>query len=134
LGRRMNMLTNLLSVGLGGAIGACLRYAMGLIPLKSTGTFPWMTILINVLGSFCIGVIAFSVLKYNNLSPKTVLFLKTGLCGGFTTFSTFSIEAYTLFQGGRAGLGVLYLVLSVVLGLLAVFCAFALVSALPFKN
>lgn len=122
------MALNVLSVGLGGAIGAVLRYVLGLLPIKSQSGFPWITFFINILGAFCIGIIACSVIKYNNLSPRMVLFLKVGICGGFTTFSTFSLESYNLLTSGKVFLAILYMILSVILGVFATWAAFALVK------
>ncbi len=107
---------NCLVVALGGGIGACLRYLIGLIPLKEPFTFPIKTLMINLLGCFVIGLIAALAVKNTALSPKTVLFIKTGLCGGFTTFSTFALETETLIKTGHIGLAVLYAALSVVVG------------------
>lgn len=90
---RGGQMTEIICVGLGGAAGAVLRYGISLIPYK--GTFPVLTLLTNVLGALVIGMIAGAVAR-KNLSAGLVLFLKTGVCGGFTTFSTFSLEAYTL--------------------------------------
>ena len=99
-------------VALGGAAGAALRYAVSLLPAK--GAFPLLTLLTNLAGAFVIGVIAGLAAK-RNLPQNAVLFLKTGLCGGFTTFSTFSLEACMLLRSGRVGLCVLYMLLSVAL-------------------
>ena len=107
---------NCLVVALGGGIGACLRYLIGLIPLKDPFTFPVKTLFINILGCFVIGLIAAIAAKTTSLSPRTVLFIKTGLCGGFTTFSTFALETETLLKTGHIGLAVLYVALSVVVG------------------
>ena len=107
---------NCLVVALGGGIGACLRYLIGLIPLKESFTFPVKTLFINLLGCFVIGLIAAIAAKTTSLSPRTVLFIKTGLCGGFTTFSTFALETETLLKTGHFGLAVLYVALSVVVG------------------
>ena len=74
-----------LFVGLGGALGAVLRYAISLFPYK--GTFPVLTFITNVLGALLIGYIAGAAAR-RGLSRNLVLFLKTGVCGGFTTFST----------------------------------------------
>ena len=98
-------------VGLGGAAGAALRYAISLLPSK--GLFPLWTLVTNVIGALCIGLVTGMALR-KNLPANMVLFLKTGVCGGFTTFSTFSLESYTLFQSGRPGIAVLYMVLSVI--------------------
>ena len=107
---------NCLVVALGGGIGACLRYLIGLIPLKEPFTFPVKTLFINLLGCFVIGLIAAIVAKTTSLSPRTVLFIKTGLCGGFTTFSTFALETETLIKTGHIGIAILYVALSVVVG------------------
>ena len=107
---------NCLVVALGGGIGACLRYLIGLIPLKEPYAFPIKTLVINLVGCFVIGLIAALAVKNTSLSPKTVLFIKTGLCGGFTTFSTFALETETLIKTGYIGIAVLYVALSVVVG------------------
>ena len=107
---------NCLVVALGGGIGACLRYLIGLFPLKESFTFPVKTLFINILGCFVIGLIAAIAAKTTSLSPRTVLFIKTGLCGGFTTFSTFALETETLLKTGHIGLAILYVALSVVVG------------------
>ena len=79
-------------VALGGAIGAVARYAISLIPVKSQ--FPILTLVTNILGAVLIGFIVGMTDKKADVSQNTVLFWKTGICGGFTTFSTFSLEAY----------------------------------------
>ncbi|MBE6354750.1 fluoride efflux transporter CrcB [Treponema sp.] len=112
---------NCFVVALGGGIGACLRYLTGLIPIKEPFTFPIKTLVINLLGCFVIGLIAALAVKNTSLSPKTVLFIKTGLCGGFTIFSTFALETETLIKTGHIGIAVLYVALSVVVGVGLVF-------------
>lgn len=103
---------NFLFVALGGALGAVCRYSLSLITVKID--FPLMTFLTNLLGAFFIGLIAgFAVKK--NASANLVLFLKTGFCGGFTTFSTFSLEVFNLLQKGAYFTAGLYAVLSLVL-------------------
>lgn len=103
---------NFLFVALGGAFGAVCRYALSLVTVKID--FPLMTFITNLLGAFFIGLIVGFAGK-KNAPANLVLFLKTGFCGGFTTFSTFSLEAYNLFQSGLYGTAVLYAVLSLVL-------------------
>ena len=98
-------------VALGGAIGAVARYAISLIPVKSQ--FPILTLVTNILGAVLIGFIVGMTDKKADVSQNTVLFWKTGICGGFTTFSTFSLEAYKLFENKAYGLGGLYVGLSV---------------------
>ncbi len=93
-------MTGLRCVGAGGALGAMGRYGLGLIPLG--GELPLMTLLINFLGSVAIGaIVETSELAAGDLSREAVLFLKVGLCGGFTTFSTFSLETLELIEGGQ---------------------------------
>ena len=104
-------MSSFLAVGLGGALGAMGRYGISLLPLKSA--FPWLTLLTNVLGALVIGFVV-GVTADNAASPNTVLFWKTGVCGGFTTFSTFSLETLLL-EGGQTGAGLLYAGASVVL-------------------
>lgn len=115
MAKQVDML-NCLVVALGGGIGACLRYLIGLVPLKEPFVFPVKTLVINLLGCFVIGLVASLALKNSSLSSKLVLFVKTGLCGGFTTFSTFALETETLIKTGQSGLAVLYVALSVVAG------------------
>lgn len=89
-----------LCVGAGGFIGAVFRYALG--AAVPAGDFPWATFAINFIGAVVIGfVVGFADARPGALSDNAVLFLKTGLCGGFTTFSTFSLETLTLIEGGR---------------------------------
>lgn len=111
------MLIQFIMVGLGGALGSMLRYLISLIPVNNT--FPFLTLITNLLGALLIG---FIVGLSDNLfiSKKFLLFLKTGVCGGFTTFSTFSLEAVQLFQRGEPFLGTLYATLSVILCLLGI--------------
>jgi CrcB protein len=107
---------NCLIVALGGGLGACARYLIGLVPMKEPFVFPIKTLFINLLGCFVIGLIAAIAAKNTSLSPRTVLFIKTGLCGGFTTFSTFALETETLIKTGHIGLAILYVALSVIVG------------------
>ena len=97
-------------VGFGGALGAMARYAIGLIPVK--GDFPVLTLLINVFGACLIGFIV-GVSIQRQVDERWLLFWKTGICGGFTTFSTFSLEALTLLQNGKTGWAAAYAVASV---------------------
>ncbi|RKM55485.1 fluoride efflux transporter CrcB [Butyrivibrio sp. X503] len=106
-------------VALGGALGAVARYAISLIPVK--GQFPILTLVTNILGAIIIGFIVGLTDKKADVSPNTVLFWKTGVCGGFTTFSTFSLEAYKLFENKAYMLGGLYTALSVFFCLFGVF-------------
>lgn len=111
-----------LVVGAGGAIGAILRYLIGLVPLSVEKGFPLKTFLINILGCFAIGIIV-ALAQRNSLSPKLVLFLKVGVCGGFTTFSSFALETQSLMERGQNLVAAVYVVLSVLIGIFAVFAA-----------
>ena len=119
---------NCIVVGLGGFAGSVLRYLAGKIPLSNPTAFPINTLLINVLGSIVIGRIVALTAKYTELDPRLVLFCKVGLCGGFTTFSTFSLETFDLMRSGAVGAAVTYALLSAVLGVLAVFLAQSLIK------
>ena len=112
-----------LYVGLGGALGAMARYGISLIPAK--GTFPILTLVTNLLGAILIGVIV-GVVSTREVPAGLTMFLKTGFCGGFTTFSTFSLETLTLFENHQYGQGTLYAGLSLVLCVLGVLLGKAL--------
>ena len=107
-------------VALGGAIGAMCRYAISLIPVKTT--FPILTLITNIIGAILIGFIVGVVADKDDVSPNLVLFLKTGVCGGFTTFSTFSLEAFTLFENKAYMQGGIYVILSVLCCLIGIWC------------
>ena len=112
---------NCIAVGMGGFVGAVCRYLMGLLPIRNPQGFPAITLLVNVIGAFAIGCIVAWATKDTDLDPRWILFLKTGICGGFTTFSTFALETTDLLSAGKVGIAVTYVVLSAVLGVLAVF-------------
>ena len=111
---------NFLCVALGGALGALGRYAVSMLPVKTE--FPFLTLITNILGAVLIGFIAGMEGTKENISPNTVLFWKTGVCGGFTTFSTFSLEACELLEKGEYFSGILYSVLSVVFCIIGIVC------------
>ena len=106
----------------GGGVGSMMRYLCGKLMPAGTGvvaTFPWATLAVNVIGCFCIGL--FYVLSEKcNLSSDVRLLLTTGLCGGFTTFSTFSSESLQMLRSGQMLFFIIYIMLSILLGLLAV--------------
>ena len=120
------MFLNCVFVGLGGLVGSVLRYLVSLIPLEHESGFPLVTLGINVLGAFLLGLIMAYAGKSASLDPRALLFLKVGVCGGFTTFSTFALEAHGLLSGGKPFIALLYALLSVVLCVLAVYGADAL--------
>ena len=111
------MLTNLLLVALGGGLGAAGRWLLSLAPFPAA--FPFATLLTNFLGAAAIGAIA-ALAERSALPAPAVLFLKTGVCGGFTTFSTFSLEAVGLLESGQWLKGGGYVLASVALCLAGV--------------
>ena len=119
---------NLLVVGLGGALGAVCRYLLGQVIPKLGNGFPLATFAVNIVGCFAIGLIVGFVGRHGSVDPRLVLFLQMGICGGFTTFSTFSLEALTLLENGRFTVGIFYIVLSILLGLFSLLAARNLVS------
>lgn len=124
----MSTLWNCFFVGIGGAAGTIARYLLGLLPVIPQSGFPLMTLMINTLGAFVIGLVAAFASREAGLDPHLHLLLKTGLCGGFTTFSTFSLESIQLFQSGKTITAMLYILLSILLGLCAILLAQALVQ------
>ncbi len=119
---RMMTMIKCLIVGAGGAIGAIGRYLMGLLPMNPENGFPLKTFLINVIGCFIIGIIA-ALADKNAVNPNLVLLIKVGICGGFTTFSSFALETEGLIAKGSTGVALMYVILSLVCGVLAVFAA-----------
>ena len=113
-----------LCVGLGGFIGSVGRYLLGLVPVE--GDFPLMTFAVNFAGAVLIGAVFEAATEGSGLPDNAVLFLKTGVCGGFTTFSAFSLEAVQLFEKGRHLAGSLYILLSLLLCLAGVLAGQAL--------
>ena len=112
---------NCLVVGAGGFAGAICRYLIGLMPIQENFIFPIKTFGINVLGCILIGLITIMTMKSANISPQLILFLKVGVCGGFTTFSTFALETSDLIKNGHSGIALLYVLGSVLIGVGVVF-------------
>lgn len=108
-------------VGLGGFLGAVSRYLIGLVPIREGMAFPIKTFVINIIGSFAIGLIAAAAARAGAADSRLVLFLKVGICGGFTTFSSFALETGDLIRGGNPGVASLYVILSLAAGVAAVF-------------
>lgn len=115
------MIRNLLLVALGGAVGSVLRYLLSGI----NTSFPWGTFAVNILGSLLIGILVGLVSK-GVLSPEMKLLMVTGFCGGFTTFSTFANESFGMMKDGDVLQMALYVGVSVVIGILAVWGGMAL--------
>ena len=116
------MIRNFLLVGLGGAIGSMLRYAGTL--LSGAIPFPWAILLINIAGSFVIGTVMATSLKNEVFADNWKLFLATGICGGFTTFSAFSLDNLLLLENGKYGMLFMNIAGSVLLGMAAVWLGY----------
>jgi len=113
---------NLLLVAVGGAIGASLRHLTNIASVRLMGSsFPWGTMAINVAGSLAMGVFIELVARRFNASNELRLFVATGILGGFTTFSAFSLDFAVLWERGALGAAAFYAIGSVVLSLLALF-------------
>lgn len=119
---------NCIMVGIGGFLGSVCRYLIGLLPVDAGSDFPIKTLAINVVGSFCIGLIAALAAKNEGVNPHMVLMLKVGVCGGFTTFSTFAYESTELIKSGHTLTAFLYICVSILLGVAAIFAAQLLVK------
>jgi fluoride exporter len=120
----------ILAVALGGALGSVARYLVGVGSGKMFGVdFPWGTLIINILGSFLIGVFAeLFALKWD-LPQTGRVFLTVGICGGFTTFSTFSLDSYVLLEHGELWAAAFYMIGSVVLSIAGLFAGLHLIRA-----
>jgi CrcB protein len=117
----MNLNTILL-VGTGGFFGSIARYVtVRLVDEKFNSLFPYGTLIVNLAGSFILGLIMGLVYKQASINNNWKLFLTTGFCGGFTTFSAFAYENVNLFEQKLITISVGYILVSVVLGFCAVF-------------
>lgn len=113
-------------VAVGSGIGGVARLLLGSVIQQKAGTsFPLGTLLINITGSFILGFLIRYALGTPGITPEIRAFLTTGLCGGYTTFSTFSFETATLIEDGRYERASLYILLSVGVALLGTFGGFA---------
>jgi CrcB protein len=121
----------ILAVALGGAIGSVARYLVAIGVARAFGTsFPWGTLIINVTGSALIGAFVSLFAIRWNLPEAARAFLTVGICGGYTTFSTFSLDAFTLIERGQTLAAAIYMVGSVVLSVAALVGAMHLVRAI----
>jgi fluoride exporter len=115
------------AVALGGAIGSAARFGVNQTAPHFLGTeFPWATFIVNVIGSFAIGFVAAFIFAKMPENENLRLFLTTGILGGFTTFSAFSLDVMSLMQRGEITSAALYAIASVILSILAVFVGFML--------
>ncbi len=131
----MSTFISFLLVFVGGGLGASLRYAITLIPVPegTLGGFPILTMVINFLGSFVIGVVA-ALASHHLVDKNLVTLIKVGFLGGFTTFSSFALDSITLFREQKYLVGGLYVLLSVGCCLLGCFCGELLVEGITRKE
>ncbi len=122
----MMTLKNFLLVGLGGGIGAMLRFFVA--GIWKAGNFPFHTLFINIVGSLVIGLIFGLGIKTEQLSEQMKLFIATGICGGFTTFSAFSLENMLMLKSGNYLMASLYIFASVAICIVAVFMGYKIIN------
>jgi len=117
-------------VACGGAIGATIRYALGLLLAKPQVAFPWPTWWINITGCLLAGVFFALSQRYPILQQDARLFFMVGILGGYTTFSSFGLETFLLLKQGQAWIALAYVLSSVVVGLLCLMLGFYLLQML----
>ncbi|SEH58287.1 fluoride efflux transporter CrcB [Tardiphaga sp. OK245] len=119
---------NYVLVFVGGGLGATLRHVINVTCTRCMGTaFPWGTFIINITGSAVMGLIAGYLAYKGEASQPWRLFLMTGILGGYTTFSAFSLDTAVLYERGELGLALAYVLGSVVLSIAGLFAGLALV-------
>jgi CrcB protein len=122
---------HLLLVAAGGAIGSSLRHLVNMASLRWFGpAFPWGTLAVNILGCFAMGVLIELIARRFGASPEIRLFIATGILGGFTTFSAFSLDAAVLWERGAHGLAALYVGATLIGTLAAIFAGLWLARSL----
>ncbi|MBN9033919.1 MAG: protein CrcB [Rhizobiales bacterium 63-7] len=118
-------------VAAGGAVGSVARYLVGVWSVRVLGlAFPWGTLIVNLVGSFAIGLLAELIARRFNASMELRLLLVTGFLGGFTTFSAFSLDTIALYERGQVTTAAVYVLASVVLSLAATFAGMAAIRSL----
>lgn len=115
------MIRNFFLVGIGGMLGTLLRY--GIYLLVGTVAFPFATLAVNISGSFAIGMVT-AIAAKNIAIADWRIFITTGICGGFTTFSAFSLECIQLLQQSRNIAAFVYIIVSVCLGVGAAYAGY----------
>lgn len=122
---------HLLLVAAGGAIGSSLRHLVNVASLRWLGPgFPWSTLAVNIVGCFAMGVLIELIARRFGASQEMRLFIATGILGGFTTFSAFSLDAALLWERGAHGVAALYVSASVIGALAALFAGLWLARSL----
>lgn len=125
------MLKSLLIVGTGSFIGGAMRYLLSTYIKNMYGqTFPWGTLVVNLLGCFVFGIIFALFSKHNSANNTFCLLLTTGICGGFTTFSTFANESVQMIQNGNIGEFIGYMATSVIVGIALIALGYWIVKVL----
>ena len=114
---------DLILVGIGGFIGAILRYALSSVIQSDSSAIPMGTLLVNFLGTLLLGIVVYSAELVSFITPEIRIFLTIGVLGAFTTMSTFGHEAFTLFEEGKTIPLVVYVVATVLLVFLGIFVA-----------
>lgn len=114
----------------GGAIGSGLRFALGLALPQGAGRFPVTTLIINIVGSFVLGAVSALATRTTSLHRDLIVFLGAGLCGGFTTFSTLSVEMFSLWELDRTWMMLAYALASLIGGFLAAVLGVTVVTSL----
>ncbi len=117
----------ILFIGAGSFLGGISRYLLSLAVQSRPAVFPTATLAVNIIGCFLIGIV-FGIFDKGQLSHEWRVFLATGVLGGFTTFSAFSNDTFVLLRDGQVGYALLYIALSVVLGLTATYAAYQIVK------
>ena len=115
------MFLQCMAVGTGGFIGSVFRYLLGMVPLLNRFSFPIHTLIINIAGAVLIGILVRASQSWEILSGHTMLLLKVGVCGGFTTFSTFALESAEMIESGKTMQSIAYIIASVGLCILGVY-------------
>ncbi len=122
---------NYLLVFIGGGLGSCLRHAVNVVCPRLLGTnFPYHTFIINISGSTIMGLVAGYLAFKGHAAQSWQLFVMTGILGGYTTFSAFSLDAGLLYERGEIGLAALYVLGSVILSILGLFAGLAMIRSL----
>lgn len=126
----MELWTRTAMIAIGGALGSCARYGLGVwISQRAGSQFPWATFTINVSGSFAIGFLATALTRWLP-HPHLRLLVVVGFLGGYTTFSTFANESFTLWERGESARSIAYMGGSVIAGFMAVVLGVALARAM----